>query len=120
MCRGWGETEDQIQEGVSKGKLLSGSTGEVTGVRGDLLALPVPFVSFVVTASFCPQLECTHDFVHVKTSGKCLVDPCLGIVIRQLLLFPYVKGLDLGMSLQAHQQLPSSSPVQSPCPTKRP
>lgn len=99
MCRGWGETEDQIQEGVSKGKIQSGSTGEVTGVNGDLLALPVPSVSFVVTAIFCPQLECTCDFVHVKTSGKCLVDPCLGIVIRQLLLFLYVKGLDLGMSL---------------------
>lgn len=45
------------------------------------------------------------------------LDPCLGIVFHQLLLFPYVKGLDVGMPLQGHQQLPTSSPVQ-PLPPK--
>lgn len=65
------------------------STGEVTGISINLLALPEPSLSFVVLASFLPQLKCPHDFVHMQTSRKCLVAHALWSLLWERLFTNY-------------------------------
>lgn len=95
MCVGGG-AEDRTQEG----DVQPVSTGGVAGLSGDLLALRVHSVSFVVpglpsTAGTYPGL-CPHENLWEVLGCPCaLLDPCLGNCFSPVVTVSMCKGIRL-------------------------